>query len=549
MLDLVDLEYDNFDWNSYVSNYEDLKIDNINTKEKAWKHWTSHGKNEGRLYFDKNENIKTNDFKEEINNNEKQYVVPIDEKFNWVKYIDYYQDLKNDNINTKEKAWNHWIKYGEKEGRNYFSIDSNIDFNKNDEYINFDWEMYLQFYEDLQHKTNDKSVAWEHWDKHGKKENRIYFDLSMSFYYKNFDWKFYTSNYDDLKHITTKEVALKHWLNFGMNEERTFINTNTSKIFGYNFEDLFFINLTCHYLSKKYEINFDYKHYDLFKKFGIVLFTGKNTYSSNFILTNENFFDSIKNINENSMNELVNKNIILSKDIHCITKDYCLLLKKTFYESSDNQNKITQSNLFKERYLSNKDLYIYIYIDSLDEIYIRQLFEYYNESIKKIKYDKIYVSSNNINHEVCKNLIEIYNMTIDEKEICEKIMFANTCKFLILSCDVTSLLIGFFNFFSKHIYYPVFTNSKYSEIFESFGWKGTNISKLNIKPRLNPPPLIPIKVNNQAKSPTDEWYDSPFIRPKPTQTKPTETKQPTLKIKLQEDDGSYYSTHINFDKF
>ena len=53
----------------------------------------------------------------------------------------------------------------------YFSIDSNIDFNKNDEYINFDWEMYLQFYEDLQHKTNDKSVAWEHWDKHGKKEN------------------------------------------------------------------------------------------------------------------------------------------------------------------------------------------------------------------------------------------------------------------------------------------------------------------------------------------------------------------------------------------
>lgn len=39
------------------------------------------------------------------------------EKFNWKYYVNRYQDLKQANINNKEKAWEHWIKFGEKELR------------------------------------------------------------------------------------------------------------------------------------------------------------------------------------------------------------------------------------------------------------------------------------------------------------------------------------------------------------------------------------------------------------------------------------------------
>lgn len=37
--------------------------------------------------------------------------------FNWKYYINKYDDLKKANINTKVKAWEHWIKFGEKELR------------------------------------------------------------------------------------------------------------------------------------------------------------------------------------------------------------------------------------------------------------------------------------------------------------------------------------------------------------------------------------------------------------------------------------------------
>lgn len=39
------------------------------------------------------------------------------ENFNWKYYVNRYQDLKKANINTKKKAWEHWIQFGEKELR------------------------------------------------------------------------------------------------------------------------------------------------------------------------------------------------------------------------------------------------------------------------------------------------------------------------------------------------------------------------------------------------------------------------------------------------
>lgn len=568
-------EYNNFDWSSYVSYYEDLIKNNINTKEKAWKHWISHGKKEDRDYFDLNERTTNTTTNNEIKQNLNKNNMDIDENFDWVKYTSYYSDLRDDKIDTKEKAWTHWIKYGEKEGRLYFNINDD-DYLNTTEYINFDWEMYLQFYNDLQHKKN-KQMAWEHWNKYGKSENRIYFDLNQrriksapadsqsscsitdkdlnnapegrveifsglndSLCYKDFEWNNYVNNYEDLKNITTKEEALKHWLSCGINDNRTFLQKNTSKtLLNYKFEDLFFVNLTCHYLSIKSNIQFEYKYNELFEKFGIELFIGKNTYNNDFIVTNDNFFEFI-----NNDNGIVDKNIILSKEIDCIKKEYCLYLKQLFFENNEIQNKITQHNVFKDRYLSNKDLYVYIYIiNSSDEVYMKQLFEYYNETIKKVKYDKIYISSNNIQHGICKSLTDTYSMTIDDRETCEKIMFANTCKFLILSNDTISLLMGFFNFFSKYTFYPIVSNSKYSDVFQSFGWKGVQLSKINTKPKIQPPP---IKKKNQASSPTDEWYDSPFIIPKAVKPITVTEVKPSLKIK--QEDNTTESIHIKFDK-
>ncbi len=40
---------ENFDWKFYINRYSDLRKSNINTKEKAYKHWIQFGKREGRV--------------------------------------------------------------------------------------------------------------------------------------------------------------------------------------------------------------------------------------------------------------------------------------------------------------------------------------------------------------------------------------------------------------------------------------------------------------------------------------------------------------------
>jgi hypothetical protein len=40
----------NFDWKTYINNYEDLRNAGINTQEKAWRHWIMYGKQEGRSF-------------------------------------------------------------------------------------------------------------------------------------------------------------------------------------------------------------------------------------------------------------------------------------------------------------------------------------------------------------------------------------------------------------------------------------------------------------------------------------------------------------------
>jgi len=47
-MEINDINFDNFDWNTYININEDLKKDNILDKQSAWNHWLNHGCNEER---------------------------------------------------------------------------------------------------------------------------------------------------------------------------------------------------------------------------------------------------------------------------------------------------------------------------------------------------------------------------------------------------------------------------------------------------------------------------------------------------------------------
>ena len=169
----------------------------------------------------------------------------IKEDFDWIYYINNYEDLKH--IQSKELAWHHWIHHGSKEGRTY----KNQSIKKPDtinEY-NFDWIFYINHYEDLKH-IQTKEEAWEHWTHYGSHEGRICkkskntkndkkeqedemnqkeieeeqeeLEEDELNEYEKFDWEYYLMKYHDLSSIKTKEEAWNHWIHYGSKEGRSY---------------------------------------------------------------------------------------------------------------------------------------------------------------------------------------------------------------------------------------------------------------------------------------------------------------------------------------
>jgi len=56
------LDHNIIDWKCYINNYKDLRMANINTKEKAIKHWLRYGSKEGRNYMFQKKNYKITAF-------------------------------------------------------------------------------------------------------------------------------------------------------------------------------------------------------------------------------------------------------------------------------------------------------------------------------------------------------------------------------------------------------------------------------------------------------------------------------------------------------
>lgn len=176
------LNYDNFNWKTYINNYNDLKY--ITDKKDAWKHWINNGKKENRATFNLSEHL------EEYNN------------FDWNTYVNNYQDLKY--ITDKNSAWLHWTNYGKNENRVVTKIIEETE-------DTFDWNTYINNYQDLKSIT-DKNSAWLHWINYGKNEKRVAYSL-----YERELAQFKHLCKDDVLFVNDKNLILKtRYQNYGL---------------------------------------------------------------------------------------------------------------------------------------------------------------------------------------------------------------------------------------------------------------------------------------------------------------------------------------------
>lgn len=220
-------------------------------------------------------------------------------------------------------------------------------------------------------------------------------------------------------------------------------------------------NLAVSLIAEKYDLKVDYFNKDLIHELGIDLFSGSNMYESIQELNNNNYF-TIYNCNNVNYNLNPNCDYFQTKEITNFLYDYL--------HTDIIKSKIIEKNTFKERYNLNNDLFIHIRLD--DVSHLNPGIDYYLNTIKNIHYDNLYISTDQVNHDIIKTIIINYpNTKIIEYDEIKTFQFASTCKHILLSHGSFSAIIGYLSFFSN-VYYPEYELNKmwYGDMFSIKDW-------------------------------------------------------------------------------
>ena len=227
-------------------------------------------------------------------------------------------------------------------------------------------------------------------------------------------------------------------------------------------------NLAVSLLAEKYNLQVNYCDKELISKLGIELYSGNKRYAQTVQLTNNNYF-SIFN-SENLNYNLYANDYFQTKEITNFLYNYL--------HTDKIMSNIIKTNQFKERYKTNNDLYIHVRLS--DATRWNPGITYYTNAIKNINFDKLYISTDDVNHNIIIKLQELYpsSLLVKANEI-TTIQFGSTCKHIILSHGSFSAIIGYLSFFSN-IYYPEYELDKmwYGDMFSinSDNWKKLSVS-------------------------------------------------------------------------
>ena len=218
-------------------------------------------------------------------------------------------------------------------------------------------------------------------------------------------------------------------------------------------------NIAVSIIASKYNLKVTYFNKKLIDKLGIKLFSGDKIYNITHELNDSNYF-SIYNCDNLNYNLNPNNAYFQRKEIIIGIYNYLHIFK----------NDIIQKNEFKKRYNANNDVYVHIRLD--DVSHLNPGINYYFNQIKNIKFDNLYISTDDKKHNIVTTIIKSYPNAklIDYNEI-KTIQFATTCKHIILSHGTFSALIGYMSFFST-IYYPEYEIDKmwHGYIFSIQNW-------------------------------------------------------------------------------
>lgn len=243
--------------------------------------------------------------------------------------------------------------------------------------------------------------------------------------------------------------------NISQNQEKQFSQNNNLQIIpGINnnskapgrFANHFIRDLACSFIASNSNIDFTYGPYqEKIERLGLILFKPQQTcvFTENILLDDSTFFQYIQ--------KPVEKNFSLEQSF-CQTKEFSNFMYN-YLRTPSIKNTIITSNNFQERYNFNNDVFIHVRLGDVTGIQKENHdFEYYDKILSTLHFDTGYISSDSLHDELCVKLIEKYNLLTFQSDEVFTIMFASTCKHLILSGGTFSWLMGILAFYSD-VYY------------------------------------------------------------------------------------------------
>lgn len=220
-------------------------------------------------------------------------------------------------------------------------------------------------------------------------------------------------------------------------------------------------NIAVSLLAKMHNLHVTYSSHELISQLGIDLFCGTIQHRAQMELNDANYMTTYEQ-------PFITRHF---GDIYAFfqTKEIISLIYE-YLHSDHIKNKIMENNQFCTRYQNNNDVCMHIRLD--DVAHFNPGINYYKKALSLLTFDQLYITTDQKNHEMIKQLISLYpHAIIIEYDEIRTFQFASTCKHIILSHGSFSAIIGYLAYFSD-IYYPEYEPDKiwYGDMFSISGW-------------------------------------------------------------------------------
>ena len=167
--------------------------------------------------------------------------------FDYLFYLDIYPDLKLKKINTQKKAFEHYQKIGAKQNRFYNKIHSHY-------YYHYNWQHYLNFYKDLHNDYKNAWSAYKHYMNYGINEDRKIFPIDKiiieHFNWDLFDATFYIEFHNELN-LKNKKEATEHFKKIGSKQNKLHSIKHSNLYYNYDWDKYSFDYVDLIHLTKK----------------------------------------------------------------------------------------------------------------------------------------------------------------------------------------------------------------------------------------------------------------------------------------------------------